>query len=259
MSLDWVLGWWNLIYVIPFGMALLYLTAYVASGWTFGDVDLDANINADVDVDVDVEADLDLDGEGELGLAHEHGLHTPGRDIDADTDVSGSGAIMTVLSWAGVGRAPLSILLMVLFLCFGAAGFCANEVFRGLVDPPWLVLVSLPIAGSVGFALTAMLARAMARWMPMSETSARPKRALVGCRATTVFAVDADRGVAAVRAADGDRYQVACRMMPGREPVAAETEVVLVRYDLDRDLFLIVPSRLSEASPAAVAGDAIRV
>ena len=32
MTLQWLLSWWNLIFVLPFGLALLYLGLYTVSG-----------------------------------------------------------------------------------------------------------------------------------------------------------------------------------------------------------------------------------
>ena len=41
--LQWLLSWWNLIFLIPFVFALLYLVLYTMSGITFGEADADGD------------------------------------------------------------------------------------------------------------------------------------------------------------------------------------------------------------------------
>ena len=114
--------WWNLIYVIPFGLALVYLGVYAVSGLTFGEdleIDHDVDLDHDVDVDHDVEVDADADGETEVGGGS-------------------SSAFMAALGWLGVGRIPLSLVLMVLLLTWGGIGFAVNQIARPLAHPPAL-------------------------------------------------------------------------------------------------------------------------
>ena len=260
MSLEELLAWWNVIYLLPFGLALLYLFAYSASGWTFGEIDTDFDADADVDADADLGADVDVDGDlpAEAGVEAEADAgqdlqqashpptHTPAADIDADTDPTGTKGLLNAVAWLGVGRVPLSILLMVLFLTFGSIGFVINQLAREWTSPHLVWLISLPVALAGSLGLTSVTARAIARWLPMTESSARHRRELVGSRATTVFAVNDQEGVAVVRDPGGDRYQVACRTLPGRAPIAGGTEVVLVKYKADLGIFYAVPSGLVE-------------
>ena len=268
MTLESLLAWWNVIYLLPFGLALVYLFAYSASGWTFGDADVEHDVGADVDADVDaeIEAGVEVGGPevnvpdlgGEAGpdaavepdhdishdAAHSHSLNTPGRDIDVDTDPTATKSIFEALAWVGLGRVPLSILLMVLFLSFGTIGFITNQALRDWLDSGLVALVSLPIAVLGALGITSAVAQSIARWMPLAESSARHRRELVGLRATAVFAVDEGQGVAMVREPGGDRYQVSCRTLPGRPSIAGGTEVVLVKYAESRGVFYVVPSDL---------------
>ncbi|MEL7238588.1 MAG: hypothetical protein AAGK78_06975, partial [Planctomycetota bacterium] len=218
--MDWVLGWYNLIYLLPLGTALLYLITYAATGVTFGDadVDMDADVDVDADIDMDVDADLDVDvdvdadvpvaaGHGDL-LGDVHGGHAA-HDVDSDAQVSKSLA-STLLSLFGVGHVPLSILLMVLFFSFGGIGYVLNDLLADAMGVPWMMLVSLPVAivGSLG--LTIVLGTLLAKYMPMNETSAKRRSALVGRRGIAVFDITTDAGVATVTD-DGERYQVTAR------------------------------------------------
>ena len=248
MDTSWLLGWWNLIFLVPLAMALAYLFAYTLSGWTFGEVDLDADVDADVDVDVDVDVDMDVDADVELEVGHGGGgnatdlMGDVDHDVDHDHDGGGLRKLLVPFTWIGVGRVPLSLVLMNLALVWGVAGLLAMQGLRDAMG--WAaVWIALPIAGIVALLVASTVSQLMARYMPLSESSARPRSALVGRIGTIVFPTDADSGTAVVQE-EGDRYQVAARAAPGLDRIAAGTEVVLVRYDADRGLFLVRPTGL---------------
>src|SRR5258705_6804665 len=93
MTLQWLLAWYNLIFVVPFVLALLYVGIYAVSGLTFGDADVDAS-GADVDADAHVElhghveapahleSDADFDADADAHIDADADAH-----IDADADV----------------------------------------------------------------------------------------------------------------------------------------------------------------------------
>lgn len=111
------------------GVALLLLAAGVGGG------DDDLDIDADIDVDADVGADgIDAEGEASSGLSS-----------------------LAVLSWLGVGKTPLLLLLAIDLCAWGLLGWSFNTIFSSLwgrmpafpVD--WLVLaLSFAIALSLG-------------------------------------------------------------------------------------------------------------
>ena len=242
MTLEWLLSWWNLIYVVPFGLAMAYLFAYASSGWTFGDFEADADVEADVDVEVDADVDADFDAEADVD--HDVDVHGGRINIDADSEAAGGHqGLAGMLSWLGVGRVPLSVILMVLLLTWGVVGFGANQVLRDAMGTAvWLA--SIPLAAFVSLGLTAAISNGLARVLPVAEGGALTRRQLVGRRGTVIFAVTEAAGLVSVRDDEGDRYQVAARTLPGRDAVLPGEEVVLVRYDPDRSLFLVRPSGL---------------
>src|SRR3989440_12545056 len=76
MTIQWLLAWYNLIFILPLFLALLYVGIYAVSGLTFGDTDVDAG------------GDVDAEGHFEL---HDH-LDAPGHvethfDADSDADL----------------------------------------------------------------------------------------------------------------------------------------------------------------------------
>ena len=268
MSNDWIIGWWNLVFLAPFLLALIYLGVYAASGLTFGDADADAG-GADADHDFDADADHDLGGDHDLGADHDVDPDA-GADADADVDADadadahhagvqheseGHGSLFTALTWLGVGRVPLSIVLMVLFLSWGAIGFSvnvlANDLFPG---EPWrLVMLSLPAALAGGLAVTGGISKAIVKLIPLNETSARRRHELLGSVGEAIYNIEESSGVIAVRDEHGDLFQVAGRVEPGRPPIAKGARVRLVAYDAPRKLFFARPVNNTEPAAAAPA------
>ncbi len=86
-----LLDWQNLIFLLPMLAALGY-TLLMAAGLGFGE--------HGIDVDLDVGHDLDA------GVEH---------DLDTDHDIGHAGALASLLGLFGVGRVPLSILILSLY------------------------------------------------------------------------------------------------------------------------------------------------
>lgn len=252
MTMQWILGWWNLVFLIPFALALLYLALYMVSGVTFGeahadaDLDADADLHADADVDADadahvsadvhadVEADADADADHGHGHGHGHHHHAAGA--------TSGGGLGHAMAWVGVGRVPLSFVLMILLLAWGFIGFVTNQFLRELLPAQWMIpLVSLPVAAVGSVVLTRYASRGISRVMPTEQTYARKRSALLGEVGEAIYAVDERFGMAAVRDDRGNLFQVACRVEPGRTPIAKGTKVLLVSYDADRKVFHVTP------------------
>lgn len=240
MTMESLLGWWNVIYVAPFAVALLYLLLYAASGLTFGDADADADLSADadahVDADVDTDADVGADADGDL-----HGHADAGADGGDDAHPSLQAA---ALSWIGLGRVPLSILLMVMLFAWGAAGFVVNQVVRTWVNEPWQVAIaSLPVAVVTALLVTRVVVRSIDRWLPLNETTAARRHALLGATGVAIYDVNERFGLASVRDRTGDLYHVPCRLEPGRgEVVGKGGRVVLTGYSAASKSFFVVPA-----------------
>src|SRR5688572_26436424 len=93
MNADWLLGWWNLVFIVPFLLALIYLGVYTVSGITFGEGDAQFgghDADADADHDVGMDADHDVDVDHDVAVEHDVGAdHDVDADADADADADG--------------------------------------------------------------------------------------------------------------------------------------------------------------------------
>src|SRR5262249_358522 len=148
--------------------------------------------------------------QGDAAQAHE-----AGHDHDSDEAL-----ILRLLGWLGLGRVPSSIIFMLFAMSWGAIGFLINYQLSSHMPWEWTVgLVLLPAAGVGSTAFTRVVVRALAKWMPTTETSARPRASLVASTGTALYPIDHTFGMASVRTREGDLFQLPCRTYEGRPSI----------------------------------------
>jgi membrane protein implicated in regulation of membrane protease activity len=277
MTLAAYLAWYNLIFIAPFLAALLYLAVYAASGLTFGDAETeaagegevsgDAETDADAEPDCEVEADVDVEAYGHLEVGVETALIEDMGGGTAAHAVSDLDAVavqrpvsrralrrcgrvlpvgLHVLRFLGVGRAPLSILLMVLGFTWGFLGLAGNLLLQEhprLALAPWLISVPVALIGSA--ISTRALSAGLGRWLPSLETSARERCALVGQVGEAVLPIDQQFGLVLVRDARGNAHQVPCRVAEGLPPIPKGASVRLTAYEVSARIYhaVLQPAR----------------
>lgn len=254
MTAQWLTSWWNLIFLLPFALALLYLGLYVVSGITFGDADVDADVDldADADIDADADADVDHDFDADHEVDADHDIDAD-HDVDSDHDADAEGdadheapALLTAMNWLGVGRVPLSIVLMVLFIVWGASGMLCNSVLieRGAAA----ALLSIPLAAAISLLATHFIASLIDRYFPLCDTSARRRHALLGLTGEAIFRIDDHFGMVSVRDDQGDLYQMPCRLEAGCEAIPKGATVQLIAYNAKQGFFFVKPVGADETA-----------
>lgn len=265
MTIQWLLGWWNLLFIVPFALAVLYLGLYTLSGWTFGDADADGDMDADVDAHIDVDADADVDADVDAHVDVDTDV-VADVDADADTDVStdtdtdadtdagadhdaeaqGAGGSSTpslalqALSWVGIGKVPASIVLMVLALSWGFIGFVTNQAMNR-DGSARVILYSLPLAALGSLLISSGLSRVFARVLPKSETYARRRHELLGSVGEALYNIDRKFGMASIRDERGNLFQIGCRSEKANEAIPKGSHVKLIGYNAKEQLFYVVP------------------
>ena len=238
MTVQLLFAWWNLVFIVPFGLALLYLGLYVFTGLTFGDADLDH----DLSVEHDVSVEHDLDADHDVSADHDH---------EASID-EGSFGFMSLLAAHWRGRAfPLSLVLMILLILWGSVGFALNQLLVQMIGASAIVgLVSVPVTMVVSLFLTGVIARVVGKVLPTNETYGRKRSDLVGTVGEAVLPIDASFGLASVRDSQGDLFQVPCRVADGEAAIAKGMRVVLFEYDAEKAVFHVAPYVRSNAISA---------
>jgi hypothetical protein len=256
MNPQTLLAWWNLIFVVPFGLALLYLGLYAVTGLGIGEVDGDADADIDHDVDVDHDADLehDADVESDADADADHDADTD-HDAEADTDADGDGEAdhdvegasaplhAAVLGFLGVGHVPVGFLVVALLMTWGATGFIVNQ-FLGQCygEGPRLAAASAPAAALVSLLVLRAIVTAVRRWLPLNASSARRRHELLGSTGTALFEINGTFGLAAVRDDRGELYQVPCRVEAGAAALPKGARVLLVAYSGSNKSFFVRPA-----------------
>ena len=190
----------------PFGLGLLYLAVYTLSGWTFGETGADGAMDHDVDASLDADGHLSFEHDVEANADADTDAHMDGHD--SEQDHTGGSALMSALNWIGVGRAPLSMVLMILLLSWGTIGFCVNR----LTDDRSLdqsVPMAIVIAGMGSIFITKFVAGLVAKFLPTTESYARRRHELLGSLAEALYPIDANFGMAIGRDDRGERFEVA--------------------------------------------------
>ena len=210
------------------------------------DHDLDHDIDHDLDHDLDHDVDHDVDHDAEHELGHE--LAPAGHALAAGGGLS----FMSTLAFLGVGKAPLMVVLLILFGTVGALGWLLNgltlALFGGgypLVAFGGVVIVGFAAGGVISSRVTLLIARAL----PPFVSSASPAEALVGRTGTVISpTVDAQYGQVHVRDAGGTLITIFA-VTRGEAPIARGEEVVTVSFEKAQKRYMVTRSKQTLSAP----------
>jgi len=178
------------------------------------------------------------------------GLGTDGPDMDHDFDhdshnnietgdVSSGNILLEALSLLGVGKVPISIVIMCFCFSWGFFGWATNELLSPIFPAMLYVWASLAVAFFGSVTTTKSLAQLIAKFMPGTETFCTSESNLVGKRATAKYPITDSSGSATLIDEHGHFQEVICRVDPSSEHIPIDTMVVLVRYERDEHAFYV--------------------
>jgi hypothetical protein len=104
-------------------------------------------------------------------------------DIDMDADIDGAegaGAFSSALSWLGVGKAPLLIVLAAFLAAFGVIGVLGQNFMNGALGFFPSALIAGPLAFIAALPVTRVLAIAIGKMFPKEETDAVSRDMMIG-------------------------------------------------------------------------------
>jgi len=215
-----LLQWWNLIFVLPFIGALFYILMLVSGAVSTGH---DGELNVGVETDFDIGHDVNLDHDA--GLEHVHDLEP--------------GMLTRALNFLGIGKVPLSIIIISFCFLWGFFGFASNTLLAPILPSLIFVWASLAIAFVVSLSLTRFLAGVMARIMPATETYAVSLEQLVGKWGETITTVDETFGQAHVHDDAGVLHTVQCVVKSGETTIPRGSQVILLFFNKTRGVFSV--------------------
>ena len=166
----------NLVYWIFLGIGVCLFLLVIFSGGG-EDQDIDTDIDTDVDIDADFEADVDADVDSDVDTDVE-------SEVEADSDSELTP--LTVLSWLGVGKTPLMLLLAMDFSFWGLIGWMFNVILGDISGsiPTGFFAAAIFIASlGVSLWLGSLLSRPIGKiFAPFGEDISSDR--LIGCIGT---------------------------------------------------------------------------
>ena len=175
----------NLIFIISLAFGIILVLGAVLG---FVGHDADHDVSHDVEGDHDVGHDHDTDNE----RGHNPLAVAPAGDGNERSFFS------RLFSYIGIGRVPVTIVLMIMSMVFGCTGLIVNAALQSLVSVYVYAPVSFAVASLVSFFLTGKIARGLNRVMPMTETHNVRKQDFVGTTGTLLLPADQKFGLARV-------------------------------------------------------------
>lgn len=228
--LNYLVVSYNVWFTAPLTIVfLLALFRLVTGAMDFGDVDTDVDVDADVDIDADVDVDMDA-------------------DVDVDADVDGHTGVQVpsfgdIFGFLNVGRVPMMIVLMSLFVTWGISGLIANALLN-VPESPHRVWISCIIALFCCFLGTRYISIALSKLFPESEKAITDIQLLglsgrvISGQITTTF------GTARVQVPDGPELTVSCRAKSDEVTPVKGDMVVLINYDSAKRIFDVRKSEM---------------
>lgn len=223
-----VSAWYNLPFSVLLGLcAILAGLQMLGLG---GDDDSDPDLEGEADIDPDLDTESDLDSETD-------------SDVVPDTvgEAGTPSPTLSLLAFLGVGKAPLLVVLLILFGTLGLLGWSANALVEALLGnyPAVMLAITSPLALVIAFVVTARLARWLGKTLPPLSTTASKAEALVG-RLGTVISPFVDRSYGMIHLRDSGGTLISVFAISATEQTLKRGErIVLASYDPERKCFVV--------------------
>lgn len=221
-----LLAWYNLpftfLFIICIFFTLLQLLGLGDDGHQ-ADHDADLHLDHDLDHDVDLDHDADLDHDVDHDVDHD-------ADHDLDTETHGL-EWLSILAFIGIGKAPLVVVLLVLFGSSALTGWILNSLTLSLLGsyPSLAITAVFPLALIAGALLTSRTSRFLGWMLPPISTTATAAAGLVGRRGIVISPTVSEKyGLVRVRDQGGTQINVFATTTG--TPIKQQSEVVLVSY-----------------------------
>lgn len=223
--LGFLFAWYNLPYAVFLGLGLLIAVLQLFGLSHDGDADADADAEVDLEADTDLDSDLDQD---------------VGADA-ADHEVVGAWSGFSWLAFIGIGKTPLMVVLLILFMSIGMLGWFLNGVILGLFGffPSLLILFSGLISLVAGAFITSRVTRFIGRALPPVSSTATRAQALVGMHGTVISPfVDGRYGMIHLRD-EGSTLISLFATSEDEKPIPRGESVILLSYDPAHRRYLV--------------------
>jgi membrane protein implicated in regulation of membrane protease activity len=203
------------------------------------DQDVDHDVDQDVDQDVDHDVDHDADHDADHDVSHDHDHdhdHETGHEADHHIE---HGIFYNFLTLLGIGRCPLSIIVMSFCFLFAIIGLSSNLLLKGILPIPIVFgTISYGFSLIAGFFLTGTLARFIGRVLPTKETYVHQCTDLVGKTGKAVYDFKDDKGF--IQIYDASDTLIEKPAVCFESQIKKGQQVIISRWDKAHNRFLVV-------------------
>lgn len=244
--------WWNFPFLVVLALVILFALLQVVGLFGHdadhggGDLHVDHGGGDHGGGDLHVDhggGELHFDHGGDAHLDVDHGGHA---DLGHHALDAQPGALAEALAAFGVGRVPLSILIITFLLGVGFAGLVFNRLIYGIFGrsyPGYMFALALVVATIIGLVVLGIFARTLGRLVDMSGAPALAKKDLAGRLGVVASpTIDDNFGEVRVHDPDGNEVLVHGRIQAGEPVLTQGQRVVLVDFDPDTDMFWVAAS-----------------
>lgn len=230
MTLQDYFQWWNVVYLLPLAISLVWIIATAMGGIHMGTAHTGGGHDASHGLG---------HGFGHChGSGHGHSAHA--HNDGHGHDGHGSGFSQKVMSILGIDQVPITLLLGIYMFCWGACGMAMNQFFSGISKYPLgYIWPSMGITFLVSFAITRSMAAIVARMLPTEETFGVSRHELVGLTGKAVFTVSAKGGTVDIRDKYGTVHREQAKTGDEDGSVLSGTEVLVLDYDVSDHKFVV--------------------
>ena len=234
MSFHDILQWWNLIYVAPLFVSVVWIVATLFSGVHAGGgghavshgIGHAAHGIGHVAHDIGHAVGHAVH-HGDAGAGHDAAHATHGHDAARARHGHGAHAVHTdahqesfgsrVLSVLGIGQVPITLIFGIFMLFWGALGMTTNQFLAGILKFPLIYIwPSLGITFVVSFAVTRSLIAVIARCMPNTETYGVSRMELIGSLGRAIYPTTESAGTVDIKDTYGTLHRVQAKTEAGR-------------------------------------------
>lgn len=230
MSPGW-LDWQYMIFLAPLAASIL-LALLTATG-TLGHHGPDHSIGEIAHPAL--ESHLDMSGHDIHAEMSGHDIHAEAAgdhgDIHGDHDTSYVSSLLAIL---GIGKAPISLLMVSGSFLWGAGGLTINRVLG-----TGAMAVNFVGAGVLCMVGTRLLAEGFARLIPNVQTYHVRRSELAGEVGKALYTIHEKGGIVRVIDPLKTMRDLECRTYEGDTPISAGSDVVLCEYDSLRGIWLV--------------------
>jgi hypothetical protein len=228
-----ILSWWNLIFLLPLAVAVLFLlvNAIGLGTETSGDSELRAESPPGLYEGASYDSAQDINHE--VAADHENGQDSNDQDLNHSSS-------RVFLEFLGARRIPITWIFPIFFLSWGITGWLLNlRLSPNIREPIIFIWGSITGASLVSCFVTRLTSKLLWRFSRFSETYAKTEKELIGCEGEADYKITHESGMAQVYDDRATLHRICCRIEPQGVMIPEGNKILIVGYDGEEGFYVV--------------------